>query len=194
LALAGIDLAIALSMTLRLALFALAAAFMTAALAQTERPAVTPGELMGERVVGREGELIGEIAGIRLDVRDNGVHYIELQREAQSFAYPVNALHRADGILRLNVPAERLDGLPGNPLPIARYVPAQRVIGGGVDDALGNRAGVLVDLGIDPQSGRTIYYLVEFEPSGERLKLPAHNLRLQPHGNPVLRASQTRRG
>lgn len=174
------------------ALLVLAAAAM-AAVAQTAPPAVTPGELIGERVVGRQGEVIGEIAGIRLDVRDDGVHFIELQREAQSFAYPMNALRRAGGVLHLNVAAGRLDELPGNTLP-ARYVPAQRVIGGAVDDALGNRAGTLVDLGIDPQSGRTSYYLVEFEPSGERLKLPAHNLRLQQQGNPVLRAARTRRG
>ena len=183
-------------MTLRLATALLLAlvATSTAAVAQTEQPAVTPGELIGERVIGRQGEVVGEIAQIRLDVRDHGVHFIELKREAQSFAYPVNALRRADGVLRLNVPAERLDELPGNTLPQARYVPAQRVIGGAVDDALGNRAGTLVDVGIDPQSGRTSYYLVEFEPSGERLKLPAHNLTLQPQGNPVLRASRTRRG
>lgn len=180
----------------RIAFVAMAAAAAGAAYAGED--ALHASELIGERVAGRDGETLGEITELRLDTRWAGAHYIELARgegsEASSFAYPVNALRRVDGALQLNVPGERLDQLPGFSLPEVRYVAARGLLGRAVDDALGNRAGTLVDVVIDAQSGQTRYFVVEFDEQGERLTLPSHNLRLQPGGNPVLRAARTRRG
>jgi sporulation protein YlmC with PRC-barrel domain len=163
--------------------------------------------LLGREVSSVEGERLGEIAGVLLDSRPAGVHYVfvavpSLDAERKRLAYPVNALRARDGRLLLNVRPERLAASPGFegrdwPDPRfrtgERYLRARTALGRPVEDALGNRVGRLRDIFVNLESGHTSYFVVQFEQGAETLELPAHQLRLHPKHNPTLDADSERR-
>lgn len=164
-------------------------------------------ELLGSHVASSaDGERLGWIAGLLLDSLPRGQHYAILSvrdrdGDDKRFAYPVNALRRGEQGLLLDVPQRNLDASPGYqqrgwPSPRVRagerYVRARDVIGAEVRDALGKAAGTIEDIVLDLGDGRARAFLVRF-PDGRTLPLPAHDVRLSPHGGATLQPDSQRR-
>ena len=157
-------------------------------------------ELAAAPVLGPKGERLGRIAHVFLSVQGNGVSYAELAfrdraGEEKRFAYPVNAFRRSPQALALNVPPAHLEKSDELELRAdRRFVEAREVIGYPVDDRIGNRVGLLDDVVLNLESGRTRQYLVVFDDRPQAaLPLPANLLTLQSGANPVMHADPHRR-
>jgi sporulation protein YlmC with PRC-barrel domain len=152
-------------------------------------------ELIGMPVAGADGEPLGTISGLMLDVRDAGVHYIVLgsaSGEDRRFAYRLDVFRRGGRGLTLEGGLERRAPLPG--LEGRDYVRAAELLGRGVEDRIGNTVGRLQDVVVNLYSGRSRQFLVVFfDQPGSPLALPAWLVRLQAKGNPVLHAEPNRR-
>jgi sporulation protein YlmC with PRC-barrel domain len=164
-----------------------------------------PADMLASEVIGKpvrtpQGKALGEIAGLLLHTRPNGVHYAQLAYrdaagEEKRFAYPLNAFRRAGEALVLNVPPTHLEKSDERRLESdERYVAATAVLGRGVDDRLGNTIGRLDDVLVNLESGRTRSFLITFaDQPGATLPLSAHLVRLQAEGNLILHADPDRR-
>ena len=151
----------------------------------------------------KAGERLGEIAGVLIDSRPRGVHFLVLETPRGAyFAYPVSDLRRASGRLLLDASPTRLELKPGFegrrwPDPqyrIERYERASALLGRAAEDPLGNAVGALRDVAIDLETGRTLYVLVEFvEEDNAVLPLAPHLVRLRPGENPVVTGRSHRR-
>jgi sporulation protein YlmC with PRC-barrel domain len=152
-------------------------------------------ELIGVPVAGTDGEPLGELVNLVLDVRDGGLHYALLSStdgEHRRFVYPLNAFRRTGAGLVLKDAPERRAPLAG--LEGGDYVRAARLFGRPVEDHIGNTVGRLEDVIVNLYSGRSRQFLVAFfDQPGGPLALPASLVRLQAKGNPVLHAGPNRR-
>jgi sporulation protein YlmC with PRC-barrel domain len=152
-------------------------------------------ELIGTPVAGPNGESLGEISDLLLDVRDAGVNYVLLAsggEEGRRFVYPLDAFRRSGAGLTLEGEFEWRAPWPG--VERRDYVRADELLGRAVEDRIGNTVGRLQDVVVNLHSGRTRQFLVAFfDQPGGPLALPASLVRLQAKGNPVLHAEPNRR-
>jgi len=171
----------------------LAAALALFAQAHEVEGDIRASELVGLPVAGTDGEVLGRVAALLLDVRETGVNYLVLASGGQEdprFAHPLEAFRRAGSGLALEDRFARRAPRPAG----GHHVPAEQLLGRGVDDRIGNTVGRLHDVVVNLHSGRPRQFLVAFfDQPGGALALPASFMLLQAKGNPVLHAGPHRR-
>lgn len=156
--------------------------------------------LAGLEVLGVRGERLGQIRKVLLDVRPRGQHYVLLELDdGKGFPYPVNSLAMEGAVATLAVARPDLSELPGyrdgrwpEAAAPGRFVASGQIMQEDVVDRIGNPVGRVREVLVDPYTARTRYYTIEFR-GGEVLPVAAHDVRLSPHGPPVLQASRSRR-
>ena len=189
-----------------LACWLFAATLAPAAACARDDQTVKASALIGAPVVSPQGARLGMVAGVLLDARPRGVHYVLLSVEGRAggekrFAYPLNALRREGEALVINVSPRNLaqsPGYQGRNWPDLRYrsgedfVRDAELLGRRVVDPLGNEVGDVHDFVLSLRTGHTQSVLVNFAEGGV-LPMPAHAVEVAPGRAPVLKPDDARR-
>jgi sporulation protein YlmC with PRC-barrel domain len=178
-------------MAAKLLLALILAAFAGAASAQSSWINMPASEFLGREVVSPEGNSLGEVEDVVIDVRRARVHYAVLAFGGwmglgeDLYAVPIHGLAPEAGSQRVvmhidtaplvNVPGFARDAWPTDRYwggiegparpPLRRFVRASELIGRGTTDRKGEHAGEIEDAVLDLRHGVVRYLLFDYDES-----------------------------